>query len=375
MARFTAALLFATLAVPAPLPAQSAPPSEAWERIREYFTPPDRFRDDLGGLRPVLKFSDGRPVTTPGEWAERRREILKAWHELMGPWPPLIQKPRMEVLEKESLEGFTRSKVSIEIAPERTVEAYLLVPAGKGPFPAVLNVYYYADVGAGLKPEQVGARDFAHGLVKRGFVGLSVGLTGGPTYYPSREAATLQPLSYLAYVAANNYNLLASLPDVDPERVGVVGHSFGGKWSMFAGALWEKFAAVCTSDPGIVFDEKRSNVNYWEPWYLGYEAGKPPRPRGVLREESPRTGPYRRMMEEGFDLHEVHALIAPRPFFVSGGAEDRAERWKALNHTVAVNRLLGKEGRVGMANRPHHPPTPEAYEQILSFFQHFLGKP
>ncbi len=72
---------------------------------------------------------------------------------------------------------------------------------------------------------------------------------------------------------------------------------------MFAGALDEKFAAVATSDPGIVFDEKRSNVNYWEPWYLGFEPGGD-RKRGIPTEANPRTGPYKRMMEQGRDLHE-----------------------------------------------------------------------
>ena len=37
-------------------------------------------------------------------------------------------------------------------------------------------------------------------------------------------------------------------------------------------SVLEKFAAVAVSDPGIVFDETRSNVNYWEPWYLGFDA-------------------------------------------------------------------------------------------------------
>ena len=47
------------------------------------------------------------------------------------------------------------------------------------------------------------------------------------------------------------------------------------------------------------------------------------------------------MIAEGRDLHELHALMAPRPFLVSGGSEDQPERWKALNHAIAVNRLLG----------------------------------
>ena len=49
--------------------------------------------------------------------------------------------------------------------------------------------------------------------------------------------------------------------------------------------------------------------------------------------------------------------MAPRPFLVSGGSEDPPERWRALNHAVAVNKLLGYEDRVAMTNRPGHDPT------------------
>ena len=59
-------------------------------------------------------------------------------------------------------------------------------------------------------------------------------------------------------------------------------------------------------------------------------------------------------------------------FLVSGGAEDRPERWKALNHAIAVNRLLGFENRVAMTNRDGHSPTEESNEQLYLFFEHFL---
>jgi hypothetical protein len=78
------------------------------------------------------------------------------------------------------------------------------------------------------------------------------------------------------------------------------------------------------------------------------------------------------MIEEGRDLHELHALMAPRPFLVSGGSEDPPERWKALNHSIAVDRLLGYENRVAMTNRKGHSPTAESNEQIYAFFGHFL---
>ena len=80
------------------------------------------------------------------------------------------------------------------------------------------------------------------------------------------------------------------------------------------------------------------------------------------------------MVETGRDLHELHTLIAPRPFLVSGGAEDTPARWAALSHTVAVNKLLGFTNRVGMTNRPAHTPTEESNTQIYAFFEHFLGR-
>jgi len=140
---------------------------------------------------------------------------------------------------------------------------------------------------------------------------------------------------------------------------------------MFASCLYQKFACGAWSDPGIVFDESRPNVNYWEPWYLGYDPAVKRKP-GVPTEANPRTGAYRRLVEEGHDLHELHALMAPRPFLVSGGSEDPPSRWKALNHAVALNRLLGYENRVAMTNRPAHDPTVESNDQTYRFFEHFL---
>ena len=64
--------------------------------------------------------------------------------------------------------------------------------------------------------------------------------------------------------------------------------------------------------------------------------------------------------------------MAPRPFLVSGGSEDPPTRWIALNHAVAVNKLLGYEHRVGLTSRPAHDPTVESNEAIYQFFEHSL---
>jgi len=341
------------------------------EELAKYARPPKELADDYGGLRSPLLRADNTKITTAAEWAKRRNEIRKSWHDAMGPWPPLLGKPKIEYVSKEQRDNVTQHTVRVQTAPERTVDdAFLLVPEGKGPFPAVVVVFYEAKTGVGLGMKS--QRDFAWALAKRGYVTLSLG--GDPnTYYPTKETCKIQPLSFHAYEAANCRDLLASLPYVDPARVGIVGHSYGGKWALFAACLYDGFACGAWSDPGVAFDEKRPNVNYWEPWYLGFDPALPKqRDRGVPSEKNPRTGPYKKMIETGRDLHELQALMAPRPFFVSGGAEDPPERWKALNHAVAVNRVLGYGERVFMTHRPKHDPTEESNEQMYRFFDYFL---
>lgn len=347
--------------------AQAGEPSAAWRKIAPFFQPPKQFVGDLGDYKSPLVFDDGGKVKTAADWRRRRGEILKAWHKEMGAWPAVLAKPEMQVLETKQRDGFTQRKVRLQIAADRRAEAYLLLPPGAGPLPAVLVVFYDAEAGAGLNPKAKMCA-FGEQLTRRGFVSLSV---GWPRDFTDGGGAKLQPLSCLAYVAANCCNALANLPEVDGERIGVVGHSFGGKWAMFAACLYERFACGAWSDPGVAFDEKRPNVNYWERWYLGAEPGRRRTP-GLPSEANPRTGAYKRLIEAGRDLHELQALMAPRPLLVSGGAEDGPQRWRALNHAVAVNRLLGHENRVAMTNRKGHSPTEESNEQLCAFFEHFL---
>ena len=129
-------------------------------------------------------------------------------------------------------------------------------------------------------------------------------------------------------------------------------------------------------------DRRKQNpsgaVNYWDVWYLGFELGEvpdPARPGGFRKlpsEGQERTGAYKRLVERGHDLVELHALMAPRPLLVSGGTADLPERWPALNHAIAVNELLGYENRVAMNNRASHGPTEKANEQVCRFFEWWL---
>lgn len=186
----------------------------------------------------------------------------------------------------------------------------------------------------------------------------------------------IQPLSWLACQAAHVHRYLSALPEIDGRRIGIYGHSYGGKWALFAAALYDPFACAVWSDPGIVWNEQDANANYWESWYLGMEPGSK-RPSGKVTPENPRTGAYKKLLADGRDLHDLHALMAPRPFLVTGGVQgqDPPDRWIILNSVVALYKLLGHEHRVGMHTRPGHAETPESLLAAFDFFHHFLRSP
>lgn len=348
----------------------------AWQRLKPYFKVPQEYQNDFGGYRSPLKFYDGRQVKNKSQWKERREEILNRWHDLMGHWPALVENPVLQFLDSTRRESFTQYRVSLQWTPNERTEGYLLVPEGaRGrKNPAVITVFYEPETAIGNgKPE----RDFALQLARKGFITLSLGTTEASEaktyslYYPGIDNATIQPLSMLAYAAANAWTALANVAFVDSTRIGIMGHSFGGKWAMFASCLWDKFACAVWSDPGIVFESDRPSVNYWEPWYLGYHP-KPWRTRGLITSDNPSYGLYSELVSKGYDLHELHALMAPRPFLVSGGEEDPPRRWVPLNHTIRVNRKLGYKNRVGMTNRPTHSPDVNSNEVAVLFFEYFL---
>jgi hypothetical protein len=352
-------------------------PEKLWEEISRYFSPPEKYLNNYGDYRSPLKFYDGSEVKTAEDWDLRRKEILGRWHGMLGEWPPFIETQDPEILNTTIKDGYLQHRVRFEWLPGQKTEGYLLIPHGSFNKPAVITVFYEPETAIGESDRSF--LDLSRQLTKKGFVTLSLGtddsraITGAHSlYYPGLSNSAIEPLSVMAYAAANAWHLLAALPEVDPGRIGVMGHSYGGKWALFASCLFEKFACGVWSDPGIVFDESRPNVNYWEPWYLGYYP--PPWEKTWRRsgDVEGARGLYPKLLREGYDLHELHALMAPRPFLVSAGSEDPPDRWKALNHTIDVNRILGYSNRVGMTNRLTHSQDRESNEQILVFFEYFL---
>src|SRR5512140_2263805 len=75
------------------------------------FNAPVEFAGTDSQYRSPLLFADGSPVRTRQDWKKRREEIRSQWQQILGPWPPLLQDPKLEVLSSTPRENFIQHRV------------------------------------------------------------------------------------------------------------------------------------------------------------------------------------------------------------------------------------------------------------------------
>src|SRR5437870_4627099 len=68
---------------------QPSSPEALLKKLRPFTQPPAEFAEKFGPYKSPLKFADGSLAKSPVDWTRRRAEILKTWHQRLGPWPPL----------------------------------------------------------------------------------------------------------------------------------------------------------------------------------------------------------------------------------------------------------------------------------------------
>jgi hypothetical protein len=101
------------------------PAQEVPKEIGSFFAPPEQLAHDFGAYMSQLTFRDGTPIRTSADWQRRREEISATWRSMIGLWPPLVEKPKIQYLEQKHRDNFTQHRVSVEITPdEQTVGGY-----------------------------------------------------------------------------------------------------------------------------------------------------------------------------------------------------------------------------------------------------------
>lgn len=222
--------------------------------------------------------------------------------------------------------GYRRVYLEYASAPGVIVPAWLLIPDNLiGSAPAAIAVHGH---GSGMddlvgieadgseRPEPHGYhQDFALALCRRGMVVLAPELGGfGRRREPQDQAAgpTSSSCHGLAWWGVmlgkpllgsrvwdvlRAIELLQSLPEVDGQRIGIMGGSGGGAVALFAAALSPQLRAVVISNYFCTFRDSILALPHCACNYVP----------GLLQDA---------------EIYDVAALIAPRPLLIAAGTDD-----------------------------------------------------
>lgn len=249
--------------------------------------------------------------------APNREELLGKMRLVMGDTPAFDRGtiPKVEEISREQMPGYSRIKLRIEVEAGDWVTAWLLVPDQAKACPAMLCLHQTINIG---KDEPVGLgqqeskRQALH-LVQRGYVCLAPDYPSFGEYdYDLDEAlASGKYASGTMKAIWNNLRCvdwLRTLPEVDANRMGVIGHSLGGHNALFTAAFDDRLK-VAVSSCGFCSFHKYYGGNL-----KGWTSNKYMPRIATVYELSPSKVP--------FDFDDVLLAIYPRGVFAMSPLRD-----------------------------------------------------
>ena len=360
-------------------------------------------RENYEFMRNLPVYADSliADLTYPLAWGNSDIRDFNAWKQkardkvfdcMLAPPPAPANCYDVKVLYEEQRNGYKARKLEIRLSRYYTVPAYLLIPDGKGPFPAV-NVLH--DHGAHLfigkekviRPlaceDSVVVKDaeewvknyegqyFGDYLAQHGYVVFSsdAPMWGerGQKEGPRRDRYDMIAGNMMMYgidlsaymtfddIRATDY--LASLPEVDSLRIGCTGWSMGAYRAWMLSALSDHIkagAAVCwmvTTDEQLSFRYSRTENG-------GFANCLP----GLRR---------------WLDYPHVASIACPKPMLFINGSQDKlfpvAGVKKAFQtmHEVWDSQGVGDRIETELWEMPHSCGL-RSQQRVLLFFQKYL---
>ena len=327
----------------------------------------DRWREITGATRPEMASEQAGKgllselARSPGQWEQRRAGIRRIVDAFVGKAPESRPPLAARVLETAEGDGYTRTKVEYQSEPGEFVPAYLLVPKGlRGKAPAVICPHQTVQEGK-LEPAGMAGNPrlhMAHELARKGYVAVTYdAVCFGERHDPAsghygeaiafyRKHPEWSMMGKVVWDMSRAIDYLETVEAVDRARIGSIGHSHGGYTTYFAMAYDARLACGVSS---CGFDTFRHDGNVWR-WShatallprLGFFLSSPYLNRrsngGMLDSET---------VQVPFDLHEVAALIAPRPLYLTASDDDHIfpnSGWSTRQALIRLERLYGMLG-------------------------------
>lgn len=264
----------------------------------------------------VIRDAAGRetPIRSITDWEVRRAHILANFERVAGPLPGGDRRVALDVqiIETHPEPRYIRKKVRFAVEPGDRVPAWLLIPKGSAERrPGMLCLHQTISIGkdepAGLGPDPELA--YARELAERGYVCVVPD-------YPNFGEYKVDPyaLGYASATMKGIWNhlravdLLAGLPEVDPDRLGAIGHSLGGHNAIFAALYDPRIKAVVSSCGFCNFTH----------YYGGNPAGWSHKGYMPLLKSRFKLD----LRQIPFDFSELVAALAPRAFFTNSPLHD-----------------------------------------------------
>lgn len=268
-------------------------------------------------LQPELGFQ----AKTADEWRAWRDALRERLRQQLGVMPEQRLALNPECLERVEEEGYTREKWVIDTEPDVSMPAYVYIPndmkAGERR-PGILALHGHgrgkvdiAGIVSSAAEYQQRVRqlnyDYARQYAKRGYVVIAPDARGFGERAPQGDTCTWMFTAALllgktlvgmrVWDAMRAIDYLQSRAEVDPDRIGCVGLSWGGTHTIYTTALDERIKVAVVSGYFSTF-------------------------RDVLIDRGCCPCQYVPALRRYADLPDLVGLIAPRPLLIENGIQD-----------------------------------------------------
>lgn len=340
----------------------------------------------LIGCIPLLAFGAASAgCASPNEVKRASMPSASDWGAYIEAPPSYAAFPRK--VEKVGVYRFTEFDVEEfrqangPSTEQRVMMAVPKVGADRYPLPAVVVPFYFPEATLGFDP-RTGSADspfapsgtnltfyaavsYMSDLAKRGYVTISADayhLTYDPANAPKdqwakwghagRKLLADHPdwtgIGKLAFDTRLLIDLLCEDARVDTNRIGIIGHSLGGKMAFYAGCIDSRIKVIVASDFGIRWDQS----NWSDVWYWG----------GKLDE----------VRAKGMDHAGLLSLSGGKPFCLIAGRYDDDSSGALMRRASGYER---NPARLKLVNHAQgHRPPPSATETGYVFLDRHLKR-